>query len=111
MVAFLCLNRGYDCDGVLCCGSNGICLCMFCVLPVNGLRLYCMYMICYRCGVYLIFLLYVYFIFIGVMLSMESAGDVVISAGKRNADVNVAISFFPRKVDVICIFVLVLSWL
>ena len=73
------------------------CLCMFCVLPVNGLRLYCLYMICYVWC-----LSYLYFIFIGVMLGMESAADVVISGVKRNADVNVAISFFPRKVDVIC---------
>ena len=101
MVAFLCLSRVNDCDGGLCCGYNGICLCIFCVLPVNSLRFYCLYMICYLCGVYLIFILYFYFIFISVMLGMESAGDVVISAGKGNADVNVAISFLPRKVDVI----------
>ena len=36
------------------------------------------------------------------MLGMESAGDGVIPAWKRNADVNVAISFFPRKVGVLC---------
>ena len=45
----------------------------------------------------LIFILYIYFIFVGVMLGMESAGDGVIPAGKRNADVNVAISFFRGK--------------
>ena len=83
-------------------GLRLYCLCMFCVLPVDGLRLYCLYMICYLCGVYLIFISYFYFMVIGVMLGMESAGDVVISAGKRNADVNVAISFSQRKVDVIC---------
>ena len=40
------------------------------------------------------------------MLGMESAGDVVISAGKRNADVNVDISFFSRKVNVMCMLCL-----
>ena len=52
-----------------------VCVCF--VLPVSGLRLYCLYMVCYLCGVYLIFILYFYFIFIGVVLGMESADFVV----------------------------------
>ena len=62
MLAFYAL----DCHGGLCCGSNGICLCMFCVLPVNGIRLYCLYMICYLCGVYLS-LFYTYILYLSVL--------------------------------------------
>ena len=51
----------------------------------------------FQCG---IFILYFYFIFISYV-EYGISGDVVISAEKRNADANVAISFFPRKVDVI----------
>ena len=88
-------------DGCVAVLMVSVCVCFVCYQPTVFV-LYCLYMICYLCGVYLIFLLYFYFICIDVMLGMESAGDVVISAGKRNADVKVAISFFPRKVDVLC---------
>ena len=54
--------------------------------------------------VFILSLFYTFILCLSVlMLGMESAaGDVVISAGKRDADVNVAISFFLRKVDVPC---------
>ena len=56
----------------------------------------CVCFVCYQSMV-LWCLSYLYFIFIGYV-GYGISGDVVISAEKRN----VAISLFPRKVDVIC---------
>ena len=83
-------------DGCVAVLMLSVCVCFVCYQSTVFVCILCIsFVIC------VVFILNFCFILIGVMLGMESADDVVISAEKRNADVNVAISFFPWKVDVI----------